>query len=268
MSEESTKPASRRAAKGEAQGPQRRELEEAPQLVRKAATILTIGALFPWLTALSTQGHMPWKFWAMGVGLTLFAGFVLMEGAKHRSGLPANGLVKPIVGAHPMAGTGFGLILFVAAIVAVFMGNSLFVGADADMRFVGLIPGDGVPEGANNRFSLWAVMELGTLFLGLATLAHVLAFEYGGKFNPIFPLMFLGPAIAGALNIIGASRQIGGDNGIAILAAIGSLTVAAGGILAMYTMYVSMKQAKVEGDIKRAAERERRKAERESRRNK
>ncbi len=263
MSEESNQPSSRRAAKAEAQGPQRRELEEAPKLVRKAATILTIGALFPWLTALSTQGHMPWKFWIMGIGLTLLAGFILMEAAKHNAGLQANGLVKPIVGAHPMAGTGVGLLVFIAAIVAVFMGNSLFV----DDLFISLVAGDGVPDGARDTFSLRALMELGTLFLGLATLAHVLAYEYGHKFNPIFPLMFLGPAIAGALNIIGASKQIG-DNGIAILAAIGSLTVAAGGIMAMYTMYVSMKQAKVEGDIKRAAERERRKAERDQRRKK
>lgn len=265
MSEESNQPSSRRAAKADAQGPQRRELEEAPMLVRKAAVILTVGSLFPWLTGLSTQGEMPWKFWGLGVVVTLLAGFVLMESAKHQAGLQANGLVKPIVSAHPMAGTGAALVLFVLAIVIAFSGSSLWVGEGADARFVGLVAGDGTPEGADNRFSLWATMELSALFLGLATLAHVLAYEYGKKFNPIFPLMFLGPAIAGALNLLGASRQIG-DNGIAILAAIGSLTVAAGGIMAMYTMYVSMKQAKVEGDIKRAAERERRKSERDQRR--
>lgn len=267
MSEESNQSPSRRAAKGEAQGPQRRELEEAPKLVRKAATILTIGALFPWLTGLSTQGEMPWKFWVMGLVATLLAGFVLIESAKHHAGLPANGLLKPIIGAHPMAGTGLGLVLFVAAIAIAFMGSSLWVGEGADARFVGLVAGDGTPDTAANLFSLWATMEFSALFLGLATLAHVLSYEYGKKFNPIFPLMFLGPAIAGALNLLGASRQIG-DNGIAILAAIGSLTVAAGGIMAMYTMYVSMKQAKVEGDIKRTAERERRKTERDQRRSK
>ena len=108
-------------------------------------------------------------------------------------------------------------------------------------------------------------MEISTLFLALATFAHVLAYEYGGKFNPVFPLMFLGPAIAGGLNVIGAAREIG-DHPLALVSLIGSLIVAAGGVMAMYTMYVSMKQAKIEGDLKRAAQREARKNERGKRR--
>ena len=43
--------------------PQKRELEQAPQLVRKAATVLMVGALFPWLSSISTGGELPWGNW-------------------------------------------------------------------------------------------------------------------------------------------------------------------------------------------------------------
>lgn len=244
---------------------ERRELEEAPQLVRKASVILLVGALFPWLTSLATQGHMPWKFWAIGMVLTLLAGGVLLESAKARAGLKANGLVKPIASAHPMAGTIVAVLLFIGAVVVAFMGASYFV----DGEFLALQLSDEIPPGvqekASNVFSFRAVMEFATLFLALATFAHVLNYEYGGKFNPVFPLMFLGPAIAGGLNTFGAVRELG-EFPLAIVALIGSLIVCAGGVMAMYTMFVSMKQAKVEGDIKREKMREARKAERAQRR--
>ncbi len=59
---------------------------------------------------------------------------------------------------------------------------------------------------------------------------------------------------------------IGGEGSLKMVGIVGSLVVAAAGIMAMYTMYVSMRQAKVEGDIKKAAARERKKAERSARR--
>ena len=258
MTDEST------LARGESAEPEvaeRRELEEAPQLVRKASLILMVGALFPWLTALITKGHMPWKFWGIGIVLTLLAGGVLLESAKTRAGLKANGLVKPIASAHPMAGTGFALVLFIGAVVAGFMGTSYF----HDGEFVGLQLTESSPTAASSSFSFRAIMEFATLFLALATFAHVFAYEYGGKFNPVFPLMFLGPAIAGGLNVFGAVGDLG-DYPLALVSLIGSLIVCAGGVMAMYTMFVSMKQAKIEGDIKREQMREARKAERAKRR--
>lgn len=262
MTDETTPESSRRAAPSAA--PQKRELEEAPQLVRKAAVVLLIGALFPWLTAIATNGKMPWGHWAGGIALTLLAGGILIEAAKANAGLKANGLVKSIAGAHPLAGTGAALVVFIGAIVVAFMGNSLWIKDPA--TFFGFDPSaEGVPEAAGDTYSLYAVMELGTLLLALATLAHVLAYEYGHKFNPIFPLMFLGPAVAGILKALGSFAKFG-DHPLVPLAVIGSLLVGAGGIMAMYTMYVSMKAAKVEGERKAALKREARKQERASRR--
>ncbi len=243
--------------------PPRREMEQAPVLLRKASLILICGAILPWMTSISTQGHMPWAAWGIATALTLAAGFVMLESAKANAGAKASGLVKPIASAHPMAGTIAGLVLFVIALgVAWSMGNSWFVNDIFEgFDHAALELKEGVT--AKDHYGFRAILEFGTLFLGVATFAHIQAYEYGGKFNPIFPLMFLGPAVAGSLHVFTA---IGGEGSLKMVGIVGSLVVAAAGIMAMYTMYVSMRQAKVEGDIKRAAARERKKAERSARR--
>ena len=52
--------------------------------------------------------------------------------------------------------------------------------------------------------------------------------------------------------------------GRAAMGLAGSLVVGAGGMMAIYAMYAAMRQAKVEGDIKREAQRAGRKAQREA----
>ena len=153
----------------------------------------------------------------------------------------------------------FGLVCFVAALgVAWTMGGTYFLNGEL------IVPTAEATEGIEETFRLRSLLEIGTLFLALATLAHIQAYEYyQTKFNPIFPLMFLGPAVAGALHVFTALTS---ESSLKIVGILGSLIVAAGGIMAMYTMYVSLKQAKVEGDLKKAAMREQRKADRAARR--
>ncbi len=238
--------------------PQPRELETAPLLLRKASKVLIAGAALPWITAVATEGHMPWGNWAGGVVLTFLAGFVMVEAVKARRGLPANGAVAGVAKSHALAGTGLGLLIFIGAVVVAFLGKAYFDGEPG--RFVGNTIDAALYPKAEDRYGLRAIMEHATLLLGLATFAHILDYEYGGKFNPIFPLMFLGPALAGSFQLIGAFGAFGDNSLGALLSLVGSSTVAAGGFMAIYTMYASMKQAKVEGDLKRAAQLEARKA--------
>jgi hypothetical protein len=233
-----------------------RELEAAPLLLRKASLILIGGAILPWMTSISTLGNMPWKAWAIATALVLLGGFIMLEGAKAKSGRKAFGLADSIANAHALAPTIFGLVCFVAALaVAWTMGGTYFLNGE-------LVAAGG--EGVEETYRLRALLEIGTLFLAVATLAHIQAYEfYQTKFNPIFPLMFLGPAVAGALHVFTALTS---ESSLKIIGILGSLIVAAGGIMAMYTMYVSLKQAKVEGDLKKAAMREQRKADRAARR--
>jgi hypothetical protein len=200
---------------------------------------------------------MPWGHWAGSVALTFLAGWVLIESVKARRGLPANGAVAGVAKGHPHAGSGLMLVIFIAACVVAWMGNSWFDGEP--LKYTGV-----ASETATDRYSARAILDLLTLLLGLATFAHILDYEYGGKFNPVFPLMFLGPAIAGALQIFGSFSAFGDNSLGALLSLAGSITVAAGGCMAAYTMYESLKEAKRHGDEKRAQMLEARKAGRQS----
>ena len=85
-----------------------------------------------------------------------------------------------------------------------------------------------------------------------------------GKFNPIFPLMFVGPAVAGVFKVLEAGSMLG-DYPLVLVGVLGAAAVGAGGIMAIYTMYVTMKEAKIQGDLKTSRP-ERKRAEREARR--
>ena len=99
-----------------------------------------------------------------------------------------------------------------------------------------------------------AIAELGLLALGAFTFVQICGYERGGKFNPLFPMMFLAPAAAGLLRIWGNILE---SHWVGLLA---SIAVALAGCLAVYTMVVAMKQAKIEGDLKKRAASEARKA--------
>ena len=252
------KPDSRQRSSGGP--PPKRELEQAPLLLRKSSVILMCGGALPWLTSISTQGNMPWPQWFGAWALTLVAGWLLLDGAKAKAGDKASGISVALAGAHPMGPMGASLLLFVvAAVISVTTG----VYSYNDGFFFS--PPENPDLKYSNVYGIRAVLEFGTLYLALATFAHIQSYEYGGKFNPVFPLMFLGPAVAGTLQVLGAASMLG-DFGLALVGAAGSIGVAAGGVMAMYTMYVTMKVAKEEGDRKRLEARERKRAERASRR--
>ncbi|MEM9381717.1 MAG: hypothetical protein AAGB93_17310 [Planctomycetota bacterium] len=253
----------RRARRGRSDGagePPKRELEQAPLLLRKASLILMAGAVLPWMTSISTKGNMPFAMWIAGVVLTGLAGWVLFDAANARAGAKANGLSKKLVEAHPMAATGVSLLLFIGAVVCAFSAGAFFTTTG---DFIGFAQPTG-DQAFKETYRLRAVLEHGTLFLALATFAHIHSYEYGAKFNPIFPLMFFGPAVAGALHVLTAAADLG-QYGLALVGTVGSIVVAAGGIMAVYTMYVTMKVAKEEGDRKKAEARERKRAERSAR---
>ncbi len=241
--------------------PPKRDLEQAPLLLRKASVVLMCGAALPWMTAILTKGNMPWKAWFASWALTLLAGWLLLDGAKARFGAKSSGISRALVKSHALAPVGAAMALFVAAVVICLSTGVYFTG-DTFLGFEAPVD----PEVASSNKYLFAALEFGTLFLALATFAHLTAYEYGGKFNPLFPLLFLGPAVAGVLKALDAAAQISSLGGLGVVGLVGSVGVAAGGIMAMYTMYVTMKVAKEEGDRKRDAARERKRAEREARR--
>ncbi len=216
---------------------EKRELEKAPLLLRKASMILLIGALFPFFSGLKLVA-VPWGAWSLAKVLAVLAGWIFHQGYMATHGGKAAGFVDRLAKAHRMVPSILAAVIAIGAFVPAYMAGAL-----------GPIGG-----------------EVATLLLASATFSHIFGYEHGGKFNPLFPLMFLGPAIAGLLNVIGAVRGFSTNAGMSALVLVGSLVVAAGGVMAIYTMYVAMRQAKVEGDRKREELRAHRKAQREAQR--
>ena len=105
--------------------------------------------------------------------------------------------------------------------------------------------------------------ETGILAWAAFTYVHILAYERWGHFNPLMPLMFLAMLFSGFASVAGGFGAAGIWKVFHIL---GGLLVGGGGGLAAYTIVEAMMQAKKEGDVKKAAQIEARKAARASRR--
>ena len=258
MSEEETKKESRRSAKTEVS---KRELEQAPLMLRKASTILLIGALLPFFSGLkyaatavnkangTTTMAFDWKTLIIAKVLVLIGGWVLYECHKVRSGEKPQSPLAAVANAHSLAGLVVTSLFWIGALAFVFMA-----------------PGVNVINAAENSkevFKLGAVAEVMTLMLAVYTFTHIYDYEHGGKFNPIIPLLMIGPGLAGLMNLIAIGSAFSNPHsGLGALGLIGSIICAAGGGLAIYTMYASIQEAKVQGEIKKAAMREHRKAQR------
>lgn len=246
-----------------ADGPvQLRELDKAPLHLRRAAMIAVVGCLLPWMghggglmtnvvakvLVLLGMGCL-WIYWKYRGGEPVMGLFAKLselslipkkkdDGKKKRrrgkDGPDADDILR---GAKfPAAIHVLALLLVVASVVV--------------LQF----------DTAEVKLGK-AAAELGMLAWGAAAWVHIYAFERGGKFNPLFPLMFLGHAAAGVLAVLSAFQ---GED-VDLFAAIGGGIVAAGGFLAAYTIIEALRSAKSEGDAKKQAALEARKTARKAR---
>lgn len=207
----------------------KRELEAAPIMLRKAAMILLAASLLPF-GAKMTAGAFAGKL------ILLCAAYVFHQGHVHKAGEKAPGFIASLAknGLMPVLALA-GLLAIAGFVVPSFIGE----------------------------YPISSMGEMVALALACFTYTHIFDYEHGGKFNPIYPMLFLGPAIMGLLGILKLSEAEGLTM---IAAALGSLGVAIAGFMAVYTMFVAIKQAKIEGDLKKQAAAEARKAAREARR--
>ncbi|QDU85176.1 hypothetical protein Pla163_23040 [Planctomycetes bacterium Pla163] len=259
-----------------------RELEDAPRLLRIAAFVLLIGALFPFMAAMPFMQGEAWLSFGVAklVGLLgcLMLGFAvytrigqpvpyglgalgnirfaprLMPGQKPKGALA--GMLQSV----PTALHLVGLVLLVVAVLMPFF--------DPDIaRLVG--PYDENSPLYNPAFqglkppadAVSAAAEIAALLLAGCTLAHLFAYKKGGQFSPLYPFLFLGPAFMGALSIYSLFPLNGASGAISLL---GAAIVSVAAAMGVYTIVVAMIQAKKEGDAKREAALEARKAARKS----
>lgn len=194
-----------------------RELETAPLMLRKAALILSVASLLPWL--------QPGGF-DLGV---LGGKAVVLVGAL----LTYWG----VLAAHGEKTPGF--------VAALSKSNAKLPGWIA----LGvMVVGVALPP-----WGLGAIVERGALLVGTLVWLQVLAYEKGGKFNPV------GGMVIPLIGVAGLGRIATVFANFDILALLGSLGVLAAGGMAGYTMVVAMKEAKAHGEAKKRAAVEERK---------
>lgn len=242
--------------------PKERELEQAPKLLRQAAVVLVVGSLLPWVG----HGGGPVTFAGAKV-LTLLAGvafyasvFTRLEkpvpfglGAlgKKRWGKPYN---------HKTKGFKESLAQAIPTPLHVFAGL---------VALVGLLLPLGDPVYATSEVvgggAIKGISEVGLLAMGVLTIVHIFAYSKGGSFNPIYPFLFLGALMMGIGRLATAASTT--EQGASrLLAYGGALLTTIAGAWATWTIVVSMIEAKKQGDAKKAAAMEARKAARAARR--
>ncbi|MEZ5976615.1 MAG: hypothetical protein R3F34_00095 [Planctomycetota bacterium] len=242
-----------------------RELEKAPKLLQNAAWVLAVGAAFPFMSA--GGGWMSFGLAkVLGVlGCLVLAASVFantdkpvpygldalakIRWAPKRGEKPKNA-IQGFLMQMPTALHLVGLLLLVAAVVLPFV-DPVIAAKLADWS-----PDTLTPAPAD---SARAAAEVLALLLGGCTLAHVFAYKKGGHFSPLYPFLFLGPLAMGAMAVLTASGPM------KIFAIVGGAIVTIGAAIGVYTIVVAMIQAKKEGDAKKAAALEARKAARAAR---
>lgn len=200
-----------------------RELERAPLVLRKAAWVLMVASLFPWFT---TLGWVPSLLLAKV--LILLGGGVRYYSVLHATGGTVPGPFQKIGGMHPRALDGLAFVLMLVGLAPVVdAGGELFAG----------------------------LVEKGGLALALLTICSVLAYERGGKLNPVLGLTLPFAALAGLLRLVPAVGQLSNEEQMlnGVWAVIGSLGALAAGGIAGYTMVLALKEAKAHGEAKRRA---------------
>ena len=213
------------AAAADRTGP--RELERAPMMLQKAAALLTVSALLPWLVP-SEDGAFPLER-TLAKLVVLLGGWVFYQGIKQRHG-EATPLAA--LGKNPKTLATLGLLIMAVGIAP-------------------FIDGGGMKE----------MVEKAAVLVGIVTWCQVQDYAKGGKFNPV-----LGMVIP-LLGMGGLFRLITVFAAFDPFALVGSLGVTIAGVWAGYTMGVAMKEAKEHGKRKKQAALEARKRQRQAKRN-
>ncbi len=262
-----TAPASAQGAAAAGADSAARVEDKAPLLLKKAAAIVVVGSLVPyvghngsWITNIASKLLI-----LIGCGL-FYACVLARTDAKLNPTLKKLGNIRFLKESEKRSKSAVETIVgFIPTPLHILAWILLISG----FFVISLEPGLATDEVEFGR----ALSEVGMLAWAAATIVHIEAYQRGGKFNPIFPMMFLAMAFSGTASLLGNIGGLMSDEpplspALLGLGALGSLAVAVGGFFACYTIFLAMKQAKIEGDRKREAARIARKAERSARKSK
>ncbi len=219
---------------------EKRELDHAPLMLRKAAIVLAVASFIPF----GTPDFSMWPMNLVGKAIIALGAWIFYQAHVAKAGQKAPGFAAGLAKNNALPG----LIVFG---VLCLVGLYDWVGIGLTTQVSGYFPG------------LSMMAEKVLLILAGFTFVHIYDYEHGGKFNPIFPLMFVGALFAGIGAVI-IDMKNGAMPGV-ILPVAAAVAVAFAGLIAIRTMVEAMKEAKAQGELKRQAQQEARKAAREAR---
>ena len=202
---------------------QPRELEKAPLMLRKAALVLVVASLFPWLTKTSWETNT-----LLAKVVVLLGGYLSFLSVKLGADEDVPGVFRAISGGNAKVLNIIGLIVMLVGVAPV-----VDAGASEPLR---------------------RVMERVFLAVGLIVVCQITTYEKGGKFNPTLGLFIPFAALAGVGRLITLAAEFD------IWAALGGLLATGAGIVGGYTLFLAMKEAKEHGQAKRRAQMEARQA--------
>lgn len=218
-----TEPAARKA-----KGPAKRELERAPLMQLKAAQYLFLACLLPW--------GDPTGDFAMGLGEKLICALGCWVAIQSQLGYGTGaGFMKGFAKAGPGKGVVLGLVLSCVGLAPLLTGG----------------------------FSGGLLLEKLALIGAGFTWAHIVGYQYGGRFNPLYAFTFSVPLFGGIPSLLVAFKA--DANGfLRLLAIVGSLVALATSFQGIRALVLAMMEAKKEGEAKKKAAIEARRAARKA----
>ena len=212
-----------------AKGPAKRELERAPLMQLKAAQYLFLACLLPW--------GDPTGDFAMGLGEKLICALGCWIAIQSQLGYGTGaGFMKGFAKAGPGKGVVLGLLI----------------------SCVGLAP---LLTGV---FSGGLLLEKLALIGAGFTWAHIVGYQYGGRFNPLYAFTFSVPLFGGIPSLLVAFKAADANGFFRLLAIVGSLVALATSFQGIRALVLAMMEAKKEGEAKKKAAIEARRAARKA----
>ena len=225
-------------AKREKKPQGKRELEKAPLIQLKAAQFLMIVCFLPW-----ADPSVEWIKFELEKLICALGVFLAVQAHLAHGGEKAMGFMKGLVKGGPRNGVLMGLVVSL-------------VGLAPLASMLGLTPPDA-------EFNTSVLLEKLTLIGAGFTYAHIVGYRLGGGFNPLYSFAFTLPVFGGIPALLnGLASEAGG------LAKILGLLDSAGafwfGVQGVRALIIAMKEAKAEGEAKKKAAIEARRAARKA----
>ena len=207
-----TEPAARKA-----KGPVKRELERAPLMQLKAAQYLFLACLLPW--------GDPTGDFAMGLGEKLICALGCWVAIQSQLGYGTGaGFMKGFAKAGPGKGVVLGLLISCVGLAPLLTGG----------------------------FSGGLLLEKLSLIGAGFTWAHIVGYQHGGRFNPLYAFAFSVP-LFGSPFLIAAAFAADANGFIKLLAIVGGVVALATSFQGVRALVLAMMEAKKEGEAKKKA---------------